>query len=144
MLRTAYVHDRYLHHRPLIFTTNKPLAAWGRVLHDPDLAEAILDRVLERGRHLDLRGPSYRTRHLKLDLHHDSEPRSSAPARISGNHRPEFPRLPQPRPPCPPVHLRPVSNSAGSGRLRAEGGIRYEPDTDGARGACESWWSARS
>jgi IstB-like ATP binding protein len=91
MLRTAYVHDRHLHHRPLIFTTNKPLAAWGRVLHDPDLAEAILDRVLERGRHLDLRGPSYRTRHLKLDLHHDSEPRSSAPARISGNHRPEFP-----------------------------------------------------
>jgi DNA replication protein DnaC len=34
----------------MIFTTNKPLAAWGKVLHDPDLAEAILDRVLERGR----------------------------------------------------------------------------------------------
>jgi transposase len=29
--------------RPMIFTTNKPLAAWGLVLHDPDLAEAILD-----------------------------------------------------------------------------------------------------
>ena len=43
------VNDRYLHQRPMIFTTNKPLAAWGRVLHDPDLAEAILDRVLERG-----------------------------------------------------------------------------------------------
>jgi DNA replication protein DnaC len=85
------VNDRYLHHRPLIFTTNKPLAAWGRVLHDPDLAEAILDRVLERGRHIELRGPSYRTRHLKLDLHHDSEPRSPVPARISGNQRPEFP-----------------------------------------------------
>ena len=52
-----------LHHRPMLFTTNKPLAAWGRVLHDPDLAQAILDRVLERGRHLELRGPSYRTRH---------------------------------------------------------------------------------
>ncbi len=40
----------------MIFTTNKPLAAWGRVLHDPDLAEAILDRVLERGRHIERRG----------------------------------------------------------------------------------------
>jgi len=86
------VNDRHLAHRPMIFTTNKPLAAWGRVLHDPDLAEAILDRVLERGRHIELRGPSYRTRHLKLDVHHDSERESSStPARISGNHRPEFP-----------------------------------------------------
>jgi len=41
------VNNRYLHQRPMIFTTNKPLAAWGRVLHDPDLAEAILDRVLD-------------------------------------------------------------------------------------------------
>jgi hypothetical protein len=40
----------------------------GRVMHDPDLAEAILDRVLERGRHLDLLRPSYRTKHLKPDV----------------------------------------------------------------------------
>ena len=86
------VNERYLHRRPMLFTTNKPLAAWGRVLHDPDLAEAILDRVLERGRHLELRGPSYRTRHMKLDLNHEPEPSSSAPARISGNHRPVVPR----------------------------------------------------
>jgi hypothetical protein len=33
------VNDRYLHQRPMIFTTNKPLAAWGLVLHDPDIAE---------------------------------------------------------------------------------------------------------
>src|SRR5439155_25382208 len=84
------VNDRYLHHRPMIFTTNKPLAAWGRVLHDADLAEAILDRVLERGRHLELRGRSYRTRHAPLDLTPASEPPSAGPARISGNHRPEF------------------------------------------------------
>src|SRR5207247_6364251 len=75
---------------PMIFTTNKPLAAWGRVLHDADLAEAILDRVLERGRHLELRGRSYRTRHAPLDLTPASEPPSPGPARISGNHRPEF------------------------------------------------------
>jgi DNA replication protein DnaC len=85
------VNDRYLHHRPMIFTTNKPLAAWGRVLHDPDLAEAILDRVLERGRHIELRGRSYRTRHAPLDLKPGPEPPSPAPARIPGNDRPEFP-----------------------------------------------------
>ena len=85
------VNERYLHHRPMLFTTNKPLPAWGRVLHDPDLAQAILDRVLERGRLLELRGPSYRTRHVKLDLTQDPEPSSSAPARISGNRLPEFP-----------------------------------------------------
>ena len=67
------VDHRYLHHRPMIFTTNKPLTAWGRVLHDGDLAQAILDRVLERGRHLELRGPSYRTRHLTLDQHSPAE-----------------------------------------------------------------------
>ena len=57
------VNGRYLSRKPMIFTTNKPLAAWGHVLHDPDLAEAILDRVLEHGRHIQLRGSSYRTRH---------------------------------------------------------------------------------
>jgi DNA replication protein DnaC len=85
------VNDRYLHQRPMIFTTNKPLAAWGRVLHDPDLAAAILDRVLERGRHIELRGRSYRTRHAPLDLNPGPESPSERPVRISGNHPPEFP-----------------------------------------------------
>lgn len=48
----------------MIFTTNKKLRAWGDVLHDHDLAEVILDRVLERGQHVVLGGRSYRTRHL--------------------------------------------------------------------------------
>lgn len=61
------VNDRYLRGRPLIVTTNKPLAALGQLLHDGDLAEAILDRLLERGTHFVLRGRSYRTRHLKPD-----------------------------------------------------------------------------
>lgn len=59
------VNDRYLKGRPMIVTTNKPLAALGQLLHDGDLAEAILDRLLERGTHFVLRGRSYRTRHLK-------------------------------------------------------------------------------
>jgi DNA replication protein DnaC len=58
------VNERYLHQRPLLLTTNKPLATLGDVLHDGDLAEAILDRLLERGAHFVLRGRSYRTRHL--------------------------------------------------------------------------------
>lgn len=58
------VDQRYLHKKPLIFTTNKKLRAWGDVLHDHDLAEVILDRVLERGQHLVLGGRSWRTRHL--------------------------------------------------------------------------------
>ena len=43
------VNDRHLKKRPMIFTTNKPLNEWGKVLHDEDMAAAILDRVLERG-----------------------------------------------------------------------------------------------
>ena len=56
---------RHLRRRPILVTTNKPLAALGQVLHDADLAEAILDRLLERGTHYVLRGRSYRTRHQK-------------------------------------------------------------------------------
>lgn len=58
------INERYLQRRPILLTTNKPLAALGEVVHDGDLAEAILDRLLERGVHFALRGRSYRTRHL--------------------------------------------------------------------------------
>ncbi|MFI0609034.1 MAG: ATP-binding protein [Anaerolineae bacterium] len=68
----------------MIFTTNKPLADWGQVLHDPDLAEAIVDRVLERGRLILMDGPSLRTRHIDPS-------QLPEPARISGKSRPEFP-----------------------------------------------------
>jgi DNA replication protein DnaC len=61
------VNERYLHRRPMVFTTNKAIEEWGKVLHDVDLAEAILDRLLERGRVLHFKGPSYRTRHLRAD-----------------------------------------------------------------------------
>jgi hypothetical protein len=55
------------HRRPMIFTTNKPLNEWGKVLHDGEVAAAILERVLERGRFIHLDGPSGRTRHLNLE-----------------------------------------------------------------------------
>jgi hypothetical protein len=51
----------------MVFTTNKSLKGWGRVLHDEDLAQAIIDRVLERGRPLRLEGPSVRTLHVNVD-----------------------------------------------------------------------------
>jgi len=81
----------------MIFTTNKPLSAWGRVLHDPDLAAAIVDRILERGRLIQLDGPSLRTRHLGLD---DPTDREASPghAKISGTEQPEFPEPTPPRP----------------------------------------------
>ena len=77
------VNERYLHRRAMVFTTNKPIEEWGKVLHDADLAEAILDRVLERGRVLHFKGPSYRTRHLT----------PKAGAIISGKDAPEFREL---------------------------------------------------
>jgi DNA replication protein DnaC len=82
------VNDRHLRRRPMIFTTNKPLRQWGRVLHDPDLAAAILDRVLERGRLVSLDGPSGRTRHLNLE---EALPQTGDRLRISGIAGSEFP-----------------------------------------------------
>ena len=77
----------------MIFTTNKPLNQWGRVLHDEDLAHAIVDRVLERGRFLTLDGPSMRTKHLGIDdpTSEKSQTVVNQPARISGIQAPEFP-----------------------------------------------------
>jgi DNA replication protein DnaC len=84
------VNDRHRKKRAMIFTTNKPLTGWGRVLHDDDLAHAIVDRILERGRVLTLDGPSMRTKHLGLDDPTSPEA-SHPPARISGMDGPEFP-----------------------------------------------------
>jgi DNA replication protein DnaC len=80
------VNERHLRRRPILFTTNKsPLTSWGDVLHDHDLAEAIVDRVLEKGRLIVVDGPSYRTRHLELDK--GSEDNKDV-ARVSGKQRP--------------------------------------------------------
>jgi DNA replication protein DnaC len=92
------VNDRHRKKRAMIFTTNKALTAWGRVLHDDDLAHAIIDRILERGRLLTLDGPSMRTKHLGLDdptspeaSHQPARPSGTDVIRISGIEVPEFP-----------------------------------------------------
>jgi hypothetical protein len=105
------INERHLKRRPMLLTTNKPPAAWGNVLHDADLAEAILDRVLERGRLFELRGSSYRTRHVADELRagrggagKEAEP-SPGPQRIgpggrriSGTPGAEFPEPTRSRP----------------------------------------------
>lgn len=58
------VDQRCLRRRPMVFTTNKKLREWGQVLHDEQLAEALLDRILERGQHISLGGRSWRTRNV--------------------------------------------------------------------------------
>ncbi len=92
------VNDRHLKCRSMVFTTNKHPRQWGAVLHDDDLAAAIVDRILERGRMMQLDGPSMRTRHLSLD-----EPTPSGqpdqpvrnfrnpPSRVSGTHSTSVP-----------------------------------------------------
>lgn len=84
------VNDRHRRRRAMLFTTNKSVSAWGAVLHDEDLAQAIVDRVLERGRLFTLDGPSLRTKHLRLDDAGSPAP-SPQVARISGKRAPEFP-----------------------------------------------------
>jgi DNA replication protein DnaC len=55
------VDKRYLlGNRPMLLTTNKDPAAWGTVLHDDDLAQAILDRLLHKGEIVKMGGSSYR------------------------------------------------------------------------------------
>ena len=86
------VNDRHRRGRSMIFTTNKSLRGWGRVLHDEDLAHAIIDRVLERGRLIRLDGPSVRTLHVNLDeAMNAGSDQDDDLARISGIRRPEFP-----------------------------------------------------
>ena len=58
------IDQRCLRRKPIVFTTNKKLREWGQVLHDEQLAEALLDRVLERGQHIALGGRSWRTRNV--------------------------------------------------------------------------------
>lgn len=80
------VDHRYHQGKPILFTTNKPLSQWGRVLHDEELAKAILDRTLHHGEYLQLSGPSYRLKGRQLNL----EPDTSTPAPAI-SYEPSFP-----------------------------------------------------
>lgn len=119
------VNERHRKKRSMIFTTNKSLSEWGEALHDTDLAQAIVDRVLERGRAFILDGPSVRTRHLNLD--ESMAPNKRSGIRVSGIIASEFPEpttrgrasqgcLKLPRQPCSAC-----PGSAGKSVRRPEG-----------------------
>lgn len=84
------VNDRHIRRRAAIFTTNKHPKRWGAALHDEDLAEAIVDRVLERGRLLRAR------RRLRADQAPARRRARRGPSGLNGqqnlrNRRAEFP-----------------------------------------------------
>ncbi|HKU40181.1 MAG TPA: IS21-like element helper ATPase IstB [Polyangiales bacterium] len=85
------VGERHMRRRSMVFTTNKNPKRWGAVLHDEDLAEAIVDRILERGRLLKLDGPSVRTKHLPQDELEDDLTHVDLGRRVSGIDAAEFP-----------------------------------------------------
>ena len=93
------VNERHIRRRAMIFTTNKHPKRWGAALHDEDLAEAIVDRLLERGRLLRLDGPSVRTRHLPKGELLDDDLDNSNSRRVSGTDAAEFPERTAPRVP---------------------------------------------
>jgi len=80
------VNERHIARRSMVFTTNKHPRRWGPVLHDDDLADAIVDRILERGRLLRLAGPSVRTKHLPATDLQDDPFASPEAAKVSGTH----------------------------------------------------------
>ena len=91
------VNERHVRKRAMIFTTNKHPKRWGPVLHDDDLAEAIVDRILERGRLIRLDGPSMRTKHLPPDDTVDQTEVASGDRRISGTQTAKFPEPARPQ-----------------------------------------------
>jgi DNA replication protein DnaC len=104
------VNERHIRKRSMVFTTNKLPKTWGAVLHDDDLADAIVDRILDRGRLLRLDGPSMRTRHLAQEPISTED--SSVPERVrfSGIDASEFPEPtfggPHETSVCPPLPAR--------------------------------------
>ncbi|AKF05522.1 IS21-like element helper ATPase IstB [Sandaracinus amylolyticus] len=85
------VNERHIKKRAMVFTTNKHPKRWGPVLHDDDLAEAIVDRILDRGRLLKLDGPSIRTKHLAEDNALDDDQDETEALRVSGKPGSQFP-----------------------------------------------------
>src|SRR5207244_8310993 len=57
------VNDRHRKKRAMIFTTNKSVTTWGRVLHDENIAHDIVDRYLARGLVLTLVGLMHLSTH---------------------------------------------------------------------------------
>ena len=107
------VNERHIRNRSMVFTTNKHPKRWGPVLHDDDLADAIVDRILDRGRLLRLDGPSIRTRHLAQDPSLADDSLDPEHRRFSGIETADFP---EPTPAAAFVAARPRYPSARTAR----------------------------
>jgi len=71
-----------------IITSNKSLPEWGRYLHDPALAAALIDRLLHHGEVYYLQGESYRLRGKGVRLQAlapDAEPGAEEPSTCSAS-----------------------------------------------------------
>ena len=102
------VNDRHIKRRAMVFTTNKNPKRWGAALHDDDLAEAIVDRILERGRLLRLDGPSVRTKHLPVDELAGDDQNTETSSRVSGIPAAKFPEPTEANSEAEPSVARPV------------------------------------
>jgi DNA replication protein DnaC len=108
------VNERHIKRRAMVFTTNKHPKRWGAVLHDDDLAEAIVDRILHRGRLLRLDGPSVRTKHLPESELREDDLELTKSRRFSGTGTADFPE---------PTHVeRAPGTRAGHERAGRPGG----------------------
>jgi DNA replication protein DnaC len=122
------VNERHIRRRAMVFTTNAHPRRWGRALHDEDLAEAIVDRILERGRLLRLDGPSVRTKHLPSDELVDEDLDDSS-RRVSGIDAAEFPERTRYR----------ASPGVKPRRTRGAWQSRGRITTPSAQGQASSW-----
>lgn len=85
------VNDRHIWSKAILFTSNKHPKRWGAALHDEDLADAIVDRILGRGCLLRLDGPSARTKHLPGDELTGNHQDDLTSRRVSGKDAAELP-----------------------------------------------------
>lgn len=60
------INSRYERHSTII-TTNVPLSGWGKILHNPAAAEAILDRLVHHAHIIKIPGKSYRLESIKKE-----------------------------------------------------------------------------
>jgi hypothetical protein len=63
------VSERHRLGRSMIVTANKPPEQWGALLGNQDASEAIVERLLEGGTHIELAGPSMRARRVEQTVH---------------------------------------------------------------------------
>jgi DNA replication protein DnaC len=142
------VNERHIRRRSMLFTTNKHPKGWGPVLHDNDLAEAIVDRILHRGRLLKLDGPSMRTKHLAEEVGTGDNQTEVKDRRVSGTGTSDFP---EPTAAAASEEARPTRRSRASRGLSTSSRGPFIPAPDwpirpcvaGARAEAVSWATAR-